>query len=90
MNKKINISEPSLDEEEWMALREPIFDGWLTQGPRVQEFETQFSKVHEVRNALATTSCTTALHLMMVASNIGPGDEVIVPSFTWVATANAV
>jgi len=64
--------------------------GWLTQGPKVAAFEQAFAARHQVRHALATTSCTTALHLALAALGIGPGDEVIVPSFTWVATANAV
>jgi dTDP-4-amino-4,6-dideoxygalactose transaminase len=67
-----------------------IESGWLTQGPKVREFENNFALKHNVKHALATTSCTTALHLMLVAAGIGPGDEVIVPSFTWVSTANAV
>jgi len=86
----IQISTPSLGDEEWEALREPLLSGWLTQGPKVAEFERAFADRHAVPHALATTSCTTALHLMLVAAGIGPGDEVIVPSFTWVATANAV
>lgn len=86
----IQISEPSLGDEEWQALRDPLESGWLTQGPKVAAFETAFAERHGVDRALATTSCTTALHLMLAAAGIGPGDEVILPSFTWVATANAV
>ena len=86
----IQISTPSLGDEEWEAVRGPLMSGWLTQGPAVFEFERKFAERHEVTHALATTSCTTALHLMLTAAGIGPGDEVIVPSFTWVATANAV
>jgi dTDP-4-amino-4,6-dideoxygalactose transaminase len=88
--RKIQISVPSVGEDEWNAMKGSIDSGWLTQGPRVREFETNFAIKHEVEFALATTSCTTALHLMLAASGIGPGDEVIVPSFTWVSTANAV
>lgn len=86
----IQISSPSVDEEEYEALREPLESGWLTQGPKVAEFEKAFAKAHGVEHAFATTSCTTALHLILIAMGIGPGDEVIVPSFTWVATANVV
>jgi len=86
----IPISLPSTGEEEWCAVREPIMSGWLTQGPKVAEFERCFAKVHGVRHAIATTSCTTGLHLALAAMGIGPGDEVIVPAFTWVATANVV
>lgn len=81
---------PSLGEEEWQALREPLQSGWLTQGPKVREFEDRFAETHQAKHAIATTSCTTALHLMLAAADIGPDDEVIVPSFTWVSTANAV
>jgi perosamine synthetase len=88
--KRIQIAVPSLGIEEITAIRGPIETGWLTQGPHVKEFEKSFSEKHYVKHALATTSCTTALHLMLAAAGIGPGDEVIVPSFTWVSTANAV
>jgi dTDP-4-amino-4,6-dideoxygalactose transaminase len=64
--------------------------GWLTQGPKVKAFEQAFARRHGVEFALATTSCTTALHLILAAMDVGPGDEVIVPAFTWVATANVV
>jgi dTDP-4-amino-4,6-dideoxygalactose transaminase len=86
----IQISQPQTGEEEWLALREPLMSGWLTQGPKVAAFEEAFARRHEVRYALATTSCTTALHLILAALGIGPGDEVIVPAFTWVSTANVV
>ena len=88
--RKIAISLPSMGEEEWQALREPIMSGWVTQGPNVAEFERRFAERHGVKYAIAVTSCTTGLHLALVAMGIGPGDEVIVPAFTWVATANVV
>lgn len=88
--KPIAISQPSLGDEEWHALREPIDTGWLTQGPKVAAFEAAFAERHGVRHALAATSCTTAMHLALAALGIGPGDEVIVPAFTWIATANVV
>jgi dTDP-4-amino-4,6-dideoxygalactose transaminase len=86
----IQISLPATGEEEWLACREPLMSGWLTQGPRVAAFEQAFAERHCVGHALATTSCTTGLHLILAAMGIGPGDEVIVPAFTWVATANVV
>lgn len=88
--RPIAIAKPVLGDEEWEALRGPLSSGWLTQGPEVAAFELEFAKAHHVRHALATTSCTTALHLALATLGIGPGDEVVVPAFTWVATANAV
>ncbi|MDP6450030.1 MAG: DegT/DnrJ/EryC1/StrS family aminotransferase [Lentisphaeria bacterium] len=81
---------PTTGEAEWQALREPLLSGWLTQGPKVAAFEKAFAERHEAAHAIATTSCTTALHLILAALDIEPGDEVIVPAFTWVATANVV
>ncbi len=84
----IHISQPATGLEEWEALRDPLLSGWLSQGPQVAEFERAFARRHDVQHALATSSCTTALHLILVALGVGPGDEIIVPAFTWVATAN--
>jgi len=86
--RQIQIAAPSLGEEEWQALREPIETGWLTQGPKVAALEKAFAGRHGVKHASAVTSATTGLHLALAALEIGPGDEVIVPAFTWVATAN--
>lgn len=88
--RKIPIAIPSLTDEEWQAVREPILSGWLTQGPKVLQFEKEFASLHDVNHALAVTSCTTGLHLALAAMGVGLGDEVIVPAFTWVATANVV
>lgn len=88
--RTIQISLPDTGEEEWQACRDPLMSGWLTQGPQVTAFEKQFAQRHDVDHALAVTSCTTGLHLILAAMGIGPGDEVIVPAFTWVATANVV
>lgn len=90
MSRQIQISLPSTGEEEWQATREPLMTGWLTQGPKVAAFEVAFAERHAVKHALATSSCTTGLHLILAAMGVGPGDEVIVPAFTWVATANVV
>ena len=90
MTRKVQISLPCTGDEEWQAVREPLTTGWLTQGPKVAAFERAFAERHRVKHALAATSCTSALHLILAAMGIGPGDEVIVPAFTWVATANVV
>lgn len=88
--RKIPISLPATGDAEWQATRACFESGWLTQGPQVAAFEQAFARRHGVAHALATTSCTTGLHLALAALGIGPGDEVIVPAFTWVATANVV
>ncbi len=88
--RSIPIASPSVGEDEWLACREPLLSGWLTQGPRVAHFEQAFAKRHGAGYGVATTSCTTALHLALASYGVGPGDEVIVPAFTWVATANVV
>ncbi len=88
--RDIAIAAPDIGEDEWQALREPILSGWLSQGPQVEAFEQSFCERSRVKYAVATTSGTTALHLALAVSGMGPGDEVIVPAFTWVATASAV
>ena len=88
--KYIQIAEPFVGPEDLEALRETLASGWLTQGPQVKAFEEAFAARHLVRRALAVTSGTTALHLALLALGVGPGDTVVVPSFTWIATANAV
>jgi dTDP-4-amino-4,6-dideoxygalactose transaminase len=88
--RRINIAAPVMGEEEWLALRDPLETGWLTQGPKVAAFERSFAERHRVSNAIAVSSATTGLHLALAALGIGPGDEVIVPAFTWVSTANCI
>lgn len=87
---KIPISKPLFGEEERRQLLEPLETGWVVQGPKVAEFERLFAELTGTKHALATTSCTTALQLCLVALGLGEGDEAIVPAFTWVATANVV
>jgi dTDP-4-amino-4,6-dideoxygalactose transaminase len=70
----IPITKPYLGEEEKLAVVKPLETGWVVQGPRVKEFEEAVGRVTGARVALATTSCTTALHLSLAALGIGPGD----------------
>lgn len=88
--RNIAIGLPAMGTEEWEACRGPIESGWITQGPKVKEFETNFAKRHQVKHAFAVSNCTTALHLALLACGVKEGDEVLVPAFTWVSTANAV
>ena len=88
--KQISIANPVIGEAEIQAIREVLESGWLTQGSRVSAFEEKFAELHSVKNAIAVTSCTAGLHLALHTMNIGPDDEVIVPAFTWVSTANVV
>ncbi|GAA1784863.1 DegT/DnrJ/EryC1/StrS family aminotransferase [Pseudarthrobacter sulfonivorans] len=87
---RINVMKPWLGDEEAQALAEVVASGWVAQGPKVKEFETAFAASQEVQHAVATSSCTTALHLALVVAGIGPGDDVVVPSLSFIATANAV
>ena len=84
------VAEPALGDEEKSALAEVIDSGWITMGDRVAAFERAFAEYHHAADAVAVSSCTTGLHLALVALGIGPGDEVLVPSLTFVATANSV
>jgi len=86
----VPISQPAVGKDEWEAMLEPMQTGWLTQGPMVRQFEAEFAERHQVPHAVATSTGTSALHLALVAVGVGPGDEVILPAFTFVATANAV
>ncbi|CAN5121191.1 DegT/DnrJ/EryC1/StrS family aminotransferase [soil metagenome] len=86
----VPITKPSLGEEEARAPFESIRSGWVTQGPRVAEFEEAVASYVGAKHGIATTSCTTGLHLALASIGVGPGDEVIVPSFTFIASANAI
>ena len=90
--KKMNvpITKPALGEEEARAPFDSIKSGWVTQGPKVAEFEKAVAAYVGAQHGIATTSCTTGLHLALATAGIGPGDEVIVPSFTFIASANAI
>ncbi|MEO8378508.1 MAG: DegT/DnrJ/EryC1/StrS family aminotransferase [Acidobacteriota bacterium] len=86
----IPIARPLFGREEIEAAASVLESGWIVQGPRVAEFERRFAAFAGVKQALACSNGTTALHLANAALRLGPGDEVLVPAFTWVATPNAV
>jgi dTDP-4-amino-4,6-dideoxygalactose transaminase len=87
---QIPLFDLRLAREDIGAVAETLRSGWLTMGPRTQAFEEAFAEHLGVRHAVAVSSCTAALHLAYLAAGVGPGDEVIVPSFTFAATATAV
>ena len=86
---RINVMQPWLGDEESAAVAEVIASGWVAQGPRVAEFERRFAEHQQAEHAVAVSSCTTGLHLALVVAGVGPGDDVVVPSFSFIATANA-
>ena len=86
----IPIAKPFFGEEEMRAVQRPLETGWVVQGPFVRKFEEAFAEYTGSRNAVATSSCTTALHVAVSIWGLEPGDEVVVPAFTWITTANVV
>jgi dTDP-4-amino-4,6-dideoxygalactose transaminase len=86
----IPVMIPQLGEEEAQAAAEAIRSGWVAQGPRVARFEQEFAAAVGAGHGVAVSSCTTGLHLALVLLDIKPGDEVVVPSLSFIATANAV
>src|SRR5215213_7076019 len=87
---QIPLFDLRLEREDIDAVAETLRSGWLTMGPRTQAFEEAFAEHLGVRHAIAVSSCTAALHLAYLAAGVGPGDEVIVPGITFVASAAAV
>lgn len=86
----IPIAKPYLTADEAQAAYDTILTGWITQGPRVADFEQKFAAYTGARYAVAVSNCTTALHLAMIVAGIGQGDEVICPSMSYIATANSI
>src|SRR5687768_948775 len=87
---EVPFSKPFLRGDEGERVAATIATGWVSQGPRVREFETAFAERVGALDAVATTNCTTALQLALYVMGVGPGDEVIVPSLSFIATANSV
>lgn len=86
----IPIMKPLMDEREAEAARRAILSGWTTQGPEVAAFEQEFAAYVGAAHACAVSNCTTALHLALLAAGVGPGDEVVTVSHSYIATANSV
>ena len=87
---KIPIARTKLTEKEFNIIRKPLESGWIVQGKYVEEFENKFSNFTGIKHSIAVTSCTTALHLSLSVLEFEPDDEVIIPAFTWISTANVV
>jgi dTDP-4-amino-4,6-dideoxygalactose transaminase len=87
---KIPLAKPMLGKEEAQLAYDTILTNWVTQGPRVAEFEEKFAHYTGAKYAVALSNCTTALHLSMIVAGIGEGDEVICPSMSYIATANCI
>jgi dTDP-4-amino-4,6-dideoxygalactose transaminase len=86
----IPVAKPFLTQAEAQTAYDTILSGWVTQGPKVQEFEEKFADYVKSQYAVAVSSCTTALHLAMIVAGIKPGDEVICPSMSYIATSNSI
>ena len=87
---KIPVAKPYLGKEEAQSAYDTILTNWVTQGPRVQEFEEKFATYVGSKFAVALSNCTTALHLSMIVAGVKEGDEVICPSMSYIATANSI
>ncbi len=88
--KNIPVSRPSFSSHEERAVVAVLRSGWVSQGPRVAEFEQRFAEYVGAAQGVAVSSCTAALHLALLAAGVKPGDEVLCPSLSFIATANAI
>jgi len=87
---KIPLARPSFDDADEQSVLETLRTGWVGPGPKVAAFEKRFAEYVGTPNATTVSSCTAALHLAMLGARLRPGDEVLVPAFTWISTPNAV
>jgi perosamine synthetase len=85
----IPVAKPTLDQREADAAARPILSGWVTQGPEVAAFEREFAAFTGAPHAVAVANCTVALHMALKAIGVGPGDEVITVSHSFIATATS-
>ncbi len=88
--KNTPLTKPFFNRNEEKAVIEVLRSGWHTQGPKVEEFENEIAKYTHSRYAIAVSSCTTALHLALIIAGVGKNDEVLVPSFTFIASVNVI
>ncbi|MCA9428534.1 MAG: aminotransferase class I/II-fold pyridoxal phosphate-dependent enzyme, partial [Candidatus Omnitrophica bacterium] len=86
----LSIGEPDLTETEIDRVVAILKKGWLTRGEECQRFEKEFGEKIQASHALAVSSCTAALHLALLVHNVGPGDEVILPSLTFASTGHTI
>jgi perosamine synthetase len=90
IKRSVPIARTSLTTEEIQSVIDPLQSGWLVQGPQVKSFEDKWCEFTGAPRSLAVTSCTAGMHLALAALDLGPGDEVILPAFTWISTANVI
>ncbi|CCP02480.1 UDP-4-amino-4-deoxy-L-arabinose--oxoglutarateaminotransferase [Erwinia amylovora Ea644] len=90
MSEFLPFSRPSMGAEELAAVEEVLRSGWITTGPKNQQLEQAFCQLTGNRHAIAVSSATAGMHVVLMALGIGPGDEVITPSLTWVSTLNMI
>lgn len=87
---KVPLTRPYFHNGELQALKDVLESGWVTQGQPVTDFENSVAQYVGVKHAVACTSCTTALHISLLLQGVGSSDEIVIPSYTWIATANVV